>query len=142
MTMRRAVDMKVTIKGVLFSVQEFTFDDVCPLDDVSNTNGVTGNPAYGPSPGFASKLPDIKNGRVSLRMATFDDAENPFAAGGLNIGAGSFVPILAYPAGLTGVKWTMSNVAIAQMSNSGHVPGVQPISLQGETDGLYLTPFA
>jgi len=141
MPMRRAVDARVLLRGTLYATQEFSFDETSQLDDCSNTEGVPANTALGSAAfGYASKLCDIISCRVMIRNATFDDTSNPFALP-IALSAGFYLPVRVYPAGLGGVSWNIPNMAVSGVSHGGRVPGPQPITITGESDGLFSHPL-
>jgi hypothetical protein len=77
--------------------------------------------------------------RVSFRNATFADDENPFAAPyGMQVS--EYVTLRVYLFSLTSVFWYFPSFFIAGTSWNGQVRGLQPVSINGQSDGLFYAP--
>jgi hypothetical protein len=135
MTQRRGADFRVLLNGTFYAVARIEVGGRCPPDVVSNTEGVPGNPLAAIARGFSAIIGDLAEGTMRLVSATFDDANNPYAAP-FDVDIGEYVSIIAFPSG-AGFGYNYGNCLVLSYSHSGQVPGLQPLTIEVQTDGLF-----
>lgn len=136
MPMRRGADVKVQIDGVTYAVQRVRVGDRSPALNVSNSEGACGNPLIEATDGFATKTPDLREGTLQLVSATFDEDNNPFAAP-LSLTSSNWYGVEIFPAGLGGPAHQLGNVLLEEVSHDFNIPGLQPVTLNFQTDGAF-----
>lgn len=141
MAKARGFDVKVRISGVTYSVAEYSCDDEAPENDVSNSEGETGSGlGAGSNPEFKSVVASQRQMRVMLRSATYDPDSNPFAAP-LAIETGMYLTdVSIFPAGLSESPIAIPVLYVRRASIGGPVSGVQPVTIEGVSDGSYTWP--
>jgi hypothetical protein len=153
---RRAVDARITIAGTLYATQEWNVQETAQLLDMSNTegiptsiagpnfvlpNGKTTGPGVGATwLGSSAKLADVPVARVTIRNMTFDDAANPFLTP-ISLSIGEFYSVKIEPSGTGTNGWNFPAVCVGQIDHGGRVPGAQPVTIHGESDGGYHEPW-
>jgi hypothetical protein len=135
--MRRGADVKVTINGVAYAVQRVRVGDRSPALNVSNSEGMPGNPTYDVVGGFVTKTPDLREGTLELVSATFDEDNNPFASP-LSLTSGNWYAVDVFPAGLSGPTAQFGNLLLEDVSHDFNIPGLQPVTLRFQSDGRYV----
>lgn len=139
MAMRRGQDARLTIDGVAFAFNRLRVSDRTTAQAVSNSEGRTGNPDFTDSPGFVSKVPDLIEGMIEVVAASFDEDANVFGPPPL-ISKGFYYVLAVYPNGLSSDPWSIGNALLVEVSHEFQIPGLQPLTLRFETDGIYLPP--
>lgn len=140
---------KATIDSAAYAFATYRVRAVGQHHDVSNTEGLAGNsgiPAaqLGDVSGasgaavFQSNLPGQLHLEATVRQATFDLANNPFAAPiVLDVGFFYEIAILYVTAG---PAWEADSFLINDLSGEGDVKGLQPVSFSGVSDGKFFLP--
>lgn len=139
MAQRRAADARWKIDGILYAVKRFRRSGRANPIDVSNSEGVPGNPAQPAALGTSACIGDLPEGQFQLVSATFDDAANPFAAP-LVLIENSYHTLQHYPAGIAGPAAAAFNALLVEVVSEGQIPGAQPVTLTFQSDGAYLYP--
>ena len=136
MSKRAGWENRVKVNGIAYRTKRTTIEDSAADLEVTDSEGVPGNPLATEAPGFYAAVPGISKGTFSLQSATFDDDDNPFSAP-LSLAAGNYISVEAYPAGLTGVAHVYENCLITKIRHEMDVDGLSPVTIEGVTDGSY-----
>lgn len=141
--MYRGADARVWIAGYYWAVQRYSFSGSVPPINVSNTEGIAGNPNYTtpaasvPSSaggGFQSFIRDLGVARIRLVSATFDSTDNPWSNPPA-LDLGSYYTIQFYPDKDGSIYYDFPNCLLVDFTHEGTVPGPQPLTLEFTTDG-------
>lgn len=135
--LRRGADVRITVDGVAFAVSRVRVGDRTTAQNVSNSEGVCGNPLVAPALGFVTKTPDLREGSLEMTAVTFDDENNPFSAP-LSFTSGNWYQVSVFPAGLAGPFHDLGNILLTNVTHEFNIPGLQPVNLTFESDGLYV----
>jgi hypothetical protein len=128
--------VQVDIDGVPYTVSEWSFDDNCPALDTTNSEGVDGSGAPNVV-AFATNTSGVAQATIMLKTATFDDTDDIFAPP-LILRSGLVVRILIYLDGRAAANpHVFPRVRITNVKDEGQTTGLQPITLEGVTDGVY-----
>lgn len=130
---------RLRVNSTAYGASDCSVDITSDGADVSNTEGYTGQVGITAHTGYASVIGGLRSARVSFRNATFADDENPFAAPyGMQVS--EYVTLRVYLFSLTSVSWYFPSFFIAGTSWNGQVRGLQPVSINGQSDGLFYAP--
>jgi len=138
-------NLKVDLNGVPYAVGRVVVRDSAPAQDVSNTEGLPGNPTppagFVANPAFSSALGGQAQATVELVQPTFDNAADPFGAP-LAAAPGSFVPCIIYltSRGPATPQWNFANLLITEGELNHDVKALEPLTLRGVSDGAYTRP--
>ena len=128
-----------------YAIARYTIADECQEQDVSNTEGIGGNPSVlSNTPGFGSYIGGLRRFTANLVNATYDALANPFAAP-LSLASNIYIAVRVFLGGAPaplGVSWLSTSFFINRISMDGDVRGLQPITVAGIGDGTYTDPFA
>jgi hypothetical protein len=127
-----------------FAVKRWSMTPEAPGLNADNTEGKPGRPLANLAPGYAAKVRGIKSCRVRLEQATLDDSADPFstapAGAGFNIREGDYMKVFIWPdrdnSGNTALAHT-AEVYVERVDYSGEVGGLQPVTIEGTSDGNY-----
>ncbi len=147
MAMRPFFNVEIQINGFPYVTAEASIEDQVGDIDATNTEGVgiltavqvpTPPPAF---PGFATSMSGIEEARITVRNASFDDADVPFIAP-YNIRAGSFISFALFPgsSGLpaaTPSAWLFPTIRIQSTTHAGQIRQGQPISFTAISNGIF-----
>jgi hypothetical protein len=138
MAMLPGFAFKVRVNGALYTATEVDVDDDDQSADTTNSEG-TGAPVA--VPGFNTSTPCNLRARVTVRNASFDPAENPFAAP-RNVRAGSFIELTVYTDGVGSESYDFPSFHVQRTTYNPRAPGngLQPFSFEGESVGPYTDP--
>src|ERR687887_581879 len=92
---------KVRVNATLFSCTRWSVRDTVTDLDITNTEGTTGSGAAA-APGFETRVAGPGVAEVTISNASFDPSEDPFTSP-LSVISGTYVAVLIYPNGLSGV---------------------------------------
>ncbi len=142
MTMRRAADARFLINTFLVAVQEWDADTEHNECDVSNTEGLLGNPNVFNAAGLSgtvdncrSFISDIGRVRGMIRNATWDEVNNIFLPP-LVVLSGQYFILSYFPSGITGPQYGPWNCLCIRANHKGVVgQGTQPLTIYFTTDG-------
>ena len=133
---RRGADFRVSINGVFYAVARIGVSARVGDLITSNTEGTPGNPAAVAFLGCTTRIADLPDGEFTLQSATWDDADNPWAAP-ISLALGGYYALVGYPAGIAaGVGYTWGNCLLVDFDHSANVPGPQPMNLRFRPDGV------
>lgn len=130
---------RVRVNSTAYGCSDLGVDASVDPGDCSNTEGYTGQVGMTAHTGFSSVIGGLRSARVNFRNATFADDENPFAAP-YAMQPGEYVALRVYLFSLTSVSWYFPSFFIAGTSWNGQVRGLQPVSINGQNDGLFFYP--
>jgi hypothetical protein len=127
--------LKVRINGQVFKASRVSVQDRVDLGNI------TASESLPDADGVVrkQKLPQTGDGTLTITNATYDPEENAFVAP-RNIRTGVAVAVRVYPDGLDGEPWDFPRVFFGQVGHDIDVNALQPLTLTGETDGVYYTP--
>lgn len=147
---------KGRINGGVYTLQTYRCRDTASDQDVSNTEGVPGNPAVPGgaggtiAPDAESRITGLQHLEAEVKNATFDTLANPFTTpGGANtvlitpsvINVSQFISLRIFPPGTTGVSWFSPSFLVLEASQEGDIRAIQPVTFSGKSDGWYQTPY-
>ena len=127
---------------VNYAVRRWVWDESSPGQDTTNSEGIpamgddsTNSPA---AVGYAATARNIRRVRVTLEQATFDDQanQNPWASP-LVITAGKYIRVEIYPDRSASTYHFVRTLYVERVNPSGDVNGLQPITLEGVSDGVF-----
>jgi hypothetical protein len=127
--------LKVRINGQVFKAARVSVQDRVDMGNITSSE----SPADQDGVVRKNKLPQTGDGTVTITNATYDPAENAFAAP-RNIRSGVPVAVKVFPDGLDGDLWDLPRVYFGQVGHDIDVNALQPLTLTGETDGIYFPP--
>lgn len=133
---------KIRINSVAYATATYQISDDCPEQDVSNTEGIAGNPLI-PSnvPGFSGFIGGLRRFSATIRGATFDVLSNPFTAP-FSVFSSTYIALRVFLNGAAGVSWQSPSFFVNRSSQDQDVRALQPISISGVGDGSYSVPSA
>lgn len=141
------LNLQVTINNIPYSVAEFSADQQSEGLDATNSEGHPGS-ELNPLPAAAGRNPVQPWGlfqsrvagpivtRVMLKNASFDPARNPFRAP-LLMRAGLYYSVLVWPNTAIGNIFHGFILLVTSIKHESTVKGLQPITIEGETDGVH-----
>lgn len=130
---------RLRINSTAYGCSDVGVDASVDPQDVSNSEGYTGQSGITAHVGYSSVISGLRSARANFRGATFADDENPFTAP-WNAIPGEYATLRVYLWGLTGVSWYFPSFLIVGTSWNAQVRGLQPVSVNGQSDGLYYLP--
>lgn len=132
---------KIRVNSTAYAGATYQLSDECPEQDVSNTEGIPGNPlaAANIAIGNTAVIGGLKRFMATIRNATFDVLSNPFAAP-FAIASSTYIALLVFLNGAAGVKWSAPSFYVNRSSSDGDVKGLQPVAFGGIGDGAYSVP--
>lgn len=98
----RAADGSYTINGAAYAYRSIQRAGRVNPIDVSNSEGLTGDPAGVALPGFSSTLPDIRGSEFTVSQSVFIDEINPYSAP-INLVEGGYYDLIFAPSADTNV---------------------------------------
>lgn len=135
----RAADGQVFINTVAYAYRSVQRTGRVNPIDVSNSEGIPGNPAGAPGVGFSSTLPDLRGCEFTLTQAVFVDELNPYAAP-INLREGNYYDLAFSPSEDTDVPAT-GNYLCVETSEQGTVnQGALIPSARFRSDSVYNGP--
>jgi len=139
------VDVDI-VKGsttTAFTVQRVMVRDAVPPQNVSNSEGVPGNPAAGANnAAFQAMIGGESGATIELTQPTFNDTLNPYATP-LSLVPGDWIGLLVWPAGrgVTGSDdLAFGSVLITEIELNADVTALEPLTIRGVSDGPYNAP--
>jgi hypothetical protein len=134
---------KGRVNNVAYAFASYTARDANPEQDVTNTEGIPGNPNLpgNTSVDGQSVVPAIHHMEANVRNPCFDVLANPFAQP-VGIQAGTFIALRIYVNGVGGVSWNAPSFYVNSADMNGEVRGLQPVAFAGVSDGFYSVPAA
>lgn len=137
---------KGRVNSAIYAFASYVCSDDNPAQDVSNTEGIPGNPAGAtvtPAIGaaFTSYIQGLDTLSATVRNATFDVLSNPFAAP-FAIQANAYIALVIFVNGAAGVSWTAPSFYVEKAEINQDVRTLQPVSFSGRSDGSYTVPSA
>jgi hypothetical protein len=135
---RPGFTFRIEVNGSPYAVASSRFSSDSPALNTSNTEGIPGNPTGTGGLGTSSCIADIPTGQVELRQATFDDSNSPYAAP-IAFQNGLYYNIVGLPTGSGGNNWDM-DILLTNITHEASVPGAQPVTVRGQSDGRYNVP--
>lgn len=141
---------KGTVNGAAYNFQTYRVRGVAQVHNISNTEGLPGNPAIDtvPQTGFSggtgledlvtcfeSNLPGLIHMEAMVRQATFNLSANPFAAP-IDLGIGFYYNIAIFYVA-AGPAWECASFLTNDVDTDGDVRGLQPVSFSGISDGEF-----
>jgi hypothetical protein len=129
---------QVDINGIAYTVSEYRIDDETPALETTNSEAVLGDGTVDPvGGGYQTNVSGVSQAKVMLKTATFDDTDDVFAAP-LSLASAIVVAVSIFPDGRTaGLPHTFPNLRITKVTPEGQINGLQPITIEGVTDGSY-----
>lgn len=121
---------------VRYACGRWSAEDSAPGLAADNTEGLAGSPGGTDAEGFQSRVPGIRGCRVSLTSVTYDTRSNWFGTP-LSLKAGDYVQVEIYPAGINGKRLPFDGLRITRKQLEGEAAGLQPVTLEMESDGGY-----
>lgn len=107
--------------------------------DVSNIEGVPGNPTATGTPAKSSKIASVIDVTVRVTNASFNTSENYWLAP-FSLAVGIYVAVRIFP--LKGDKsWYFPSALVTGCNYSGQVRGAQPVEFEFEGDGVWNDPL-
>lgn len=132
---------KVRIDSSVYTAQRWNVRDTTPDGDVTNTEGVNGNPsAVSTTEGFAAAIPLVSKAEATVTNATFDALESPWAAPRSVTSGLYLINLSIFLNELTGLFWFFPSFLVTESSQDADVQGLMPITFRGRSDGFYSTP--
>lgn len=143
---------KVRINGAVFVAQSYRCRDLVDDLDVSNTEGVPGNPNGGvQGPSTESRFSGLQHMEAQVRNATYDANANFFAVYssnqptvGATVKSGMYIALKIYPGSVngapTGNSWNAPSFLVTETDMEMNIHGLQPVSFSGKSDGFYNPP--
>lgn len=127
---------RVKINDTLWAVARFEVRELTDGIDMSNSEGRLGNTAgIGEvKRGTRSKSQGLTGATVMLQEASYDPANDPFAAP-MDLDEDDYADVKIYPSGLLGAYHHFPALLITELSHSMDIQSTQPVTIQGETDG-------
>jgi hypothetical protein len=127
------------------AVKKWSMKARAPTLNADNTEGKPGRAGGTLAPGFQSRLPNIRGCDVRLEQTTYDDSADPFSANpagaGYSLREGAYAKVVIWPnrndAPDTAKAHTVENMQITEIEWAGEVGQSQPVTIVGESDGLY-----
>jgi hypothetical protein len=136
----RACDGKMTIDGAPYAYRVINRAGRVNPIDVSNSEGIPGNPAAAAGPGFASTLPDLRSGEFTVSQAMFVASDNPYEAPIL-LQEGEYYDLNFFPADLDGTAPSTGTYLCVEVGEQGTVnQGALIPSARFRSDGPYNNP--
>jgi hypothetical protein len=132
---RRGADFRVRIDGVFYGFSSIGVSGNVADLIVSNTEGIPGNPLASDVRFTTARIADLPDGQFTLSQATFDDADNPFAAP-VSLELGEYYVLEGFPSGEDGPSYDWGNCMLCNFNHSARVPGPQPLELTFKPDGV------
>lgn len=135
----RAADGTFLINGTAYAYRTINRAGRVNPIDVSNSEGIPGNPNGVTAPGFASTLPDIRSGEITVSEAMFVDESNVYAAPIL-LAEGKYYD-LAFDPTTQGQNIADGNYLCVEVSEQGTVgQGALIPGARFRSDALYSNP--
>ena len=140
MAMRAGYEARISIDDEFYACKSWMLEAEVPPLDCSNTEGRPGNfnAANQAARGFAARLFGMRSARFRIVSATYDDA---FPFGGATLfREGQYLDnIKIYPAydDVPDLSHSLESVVLAKVTLEGEVNGLQPITIEGWSDGEY-----
>ena len=131
---------KVRVNATAYAGATYQISDETPEQDVSNTEGIAGNPLNAViAIGNTAVIAGLKRYTATIRNATFDVLSNPFTAPFL-LASGTYIALRVFLNGAAGVSWNCASFFVNRTGSDGDVKALQPISFSGIGDGAYSVP--
>lgn len=133
---------KIRVNSTAYAGASYRIADECQEQDVSNTEGIAGNPAAPSNTvGYSGYIGGLRRFTADIRNATFDVLSNPFLAP-FSLAASSYIALRVFLNGSSGVSWQSNSFFVNRIGTDGEIRGLQPISFSGLGDGFYSVPSA
>lgn len=139
MAFRAGYKFRVRLNSSTYVAADVGVDASVDPQDVSNTEGNTGNSTATAHVGYSAVIGGLSSARVNIRNATFDDSDNPFVAP-LSVQAGNYATLRIYLYSTAGVSWYFPSFFFAGVGYNAQVRGLQPVNFNGQNDGLFYYP--
>lgn len=132
---------RIRVNASAYVAQTYSLSDENPEQDVTNTEGIPGNPDLPENVGeaAASYIGGINRMRGTVTNATFDLLGNPFTAPE-SIQASAYISLAIHPNLAANIPWSSPSFYINNASMNGDVRTLQPVSFSGVGDGFYSLP--
>ena len=130
--------VKVNCNNVALAVKRVSIRGTVMDLDVTNTEGVGGNPLAVVAAGFAGRIGGIAELEVRLELPTFDSQNNPFQAP-LSITLGAYVILRVWKNLRTGVSYQTTGL-VCEVDDESEVRGLQVPSFTVRSDSLFQLP--
>lgn len=141
---------KLRIQGSVYTGQRWNVQETTPDLDVTNTEGIGGNPAIttggngvaasGQPFAFEAAIPGVSIARASVTNATFDVLEQPWSSPRAVQSGAWLQQFNIFLNRLTGVFWNFPYFLVTETSQDTDVKGLMPITFRGRSDGPYNLP--
>ena len=140
MAMRAGYEARIEIHNEWYACQRWSLEAEVPPLDCNNTEGRPGNSraANQEARGFAARLFGLRSARLRIVSATYDD-EYPFGGATLFREGQYLNNVHIYPAfgERPDLYHGLQSVVLAKVTLEGEVNGLQPITIEGWSDGEY-----
>lgn len=124
---------QVDINNLPYTVSEWRVDVEAPALETTNSEAVNGAGAPD-TMGFKTSVSGVSVAKIMLKTATFDDTDDIFAAP-LALREAMVVSVRIFHDTRLGTAHVFPRVRITKLTVEGQSSGLQPITLEGETDG-------
>lgn len=151
---------RVNINNGFYRCSSFRARDTAMDQDVSNTEGVPGNPQWvdtgsgnlGLASTLESRMVSLSHMEAEVRNPTFDWAANPFGipsgvnttfGGPAQVVVGQYINLTIFPsfAGDATAFWWSPSFLVLNASMDMEITRLEPVAFDGRSDGNYETPF-
>lgn len=140
MAHRSGYEWRVTIgdAGGNWGAKGFSIVQETTEASVANSEGIIGKTggAADSTASFDAHVRTLRRARITIRFATFNDSADLFAAP-LSLKEGDHHAMSVSHLRNNTKKWTFPSVLITKVTQEGEIDGLQPLTIEGITDGAY-----
>lgn len=129
-------DGRVSIDDSDYSVKQFSITATATALDVSNTEGIPGGATSTGGVGYASKIPGLMSATFRFVSATYNEDDNIFGTP-ITVRIGEYHQFDVLPNKTGSKTFRITSGLVTSVSLDGDVEGVQPVTLEGVSDGYF-----